>query len=222
LRIGRGEGVVAGRSHCDACGRTLGVLQTLPIVSYVGLAGACAGCRARIDPVHLAGEIAGAGVVTSSFAVLDPPRAALACGLGLTLICAATVDWKTLRLPDVLTAAVGVLGLGLAALDGPAAVLAGVCAAAASLALLLGLSWAARRRRGRPGLGRGDIKLIAALALWLGLGTPWLVAGAAGLGLGLMALARPADGRLPFGPAIAAAAWVVGLTQEAGAWPTTM
>jgi leader peptidase (prepilin peptidase)/N-methyltransferase len=82
--------------------------------------------------------------------------------------------------------------------------------------------WLAARRSGEPGLGLGDVKLLAALALWLGLATPWLIAAASLLGLLLMAITRPKDGRLAFGPAIAVSAWTIGIIGEAGQWPMMM
>jgi len=222
VRMSRGESPLAGRSRCDACGCTLGFAQTLPVLSYVGLGGACAGCRARIDPTHLAGEVAGAAVLATSLLSADPLRSALLAGLGLTLIAAAAVDVKVRRLPDLLTAPVAALGLALSALAGVATMAEGAIAAVVAVALLLALRWTGERVRGEPGLGLGDVKLIGALALWLGAATPWLVVVAAVAGLALMALTRPADGRLAFGLPIALAAWLVGMAREAGAWPTMM
>lgn len=219
LRMSRGENAFVGRSRCDGCGRALGFARTVPLVSYARLGGACAGCGARIDPLHLAGEAAGAVVVATAFLAGDATRAILLSGLGLTLIAAATVDAKARRLPDPLTAAVAVLAIALSALVSPSNVLSGLAAAAISASALLGLRWAARRRNGEPGLGLGDVKLIAALAVWLGAGTPWMIAAGALIGLLLMRLVRPADGRLPFGPAIAMGAWLVAMGREAGAWP---
>lgn len=220
VRMSRFQPVLAGRSHCDACGRTLGYVQTLPIVSYVGLRGACAGCRAAIDPIHLLGEGAGALVVVSAVFAADGWRIAALAALGLLLVAAATVDARVRRLPDVLTAGVAVTALGVAAASGVQTLLAGLTAAVAALALLGALRWVGERLRGEPGLGAGDVKLIAALALWLGAATPWMVVGAAGLGLLGMLVFRPADRRLAFGPAIATSAWAVGLAVEGGLWPT--
>lgn len=222
LRMSRGDSALVGRSRCDGCGCALSFAQTVPLVSYVGLGGACAGCGGRIDPLHMAGEAAGGLVVVTSLVAADPARSLLLSALGLTLIAAAAVDLKIRRLPDILTAGVATLGLGLSVLHSADAIIEGVVAAGLTAGALLLLRAASRRLRTDPGLGLGDVKLFAALALWLGAGTPWLVAGAAGVGLGIMCLTRPSDGRLAFGPAIAVAAWAVGFGQEAGLWPTTM
>lgn len=219
LRASRAEQVLHGRSHCDGCGQALGYVQTLPLVSYVMARGACRGCRGRIDPVHPVGEAAGGAVFLGAVMLDDPLRAVAVALLGLVLISAGAVDAKSQRLPDSLTLAAAVLCAVLAWTRSPAAGLAGLIAAAIAMAMLQGLRWIAHARNGEPGLGFGDVKLIAALALWLGADTPWMVVGAASLGLVAVAVLRPPGGRLPFGPPIAAAAWTLGFVREAHLWP---
>jgi leader peptidase (prepilin peptidase) / N-methyltransferase len=220
LRLCRGESAWRGRSRCDACGHTLGFAQTLPVVSFVALSGACTACRARIDPIHLAGEVAGAAIAMSAILATTPFRAGLLAALGLTLIAAVTVDWKQQRLPDRLTGIVAGLAAAAALSVSGAALGVGLAAAGITVGILLGLRALGVRLRGDPGLGLGDVKLLGALAIWLGAMTPWAVTVAAIFGLGVMAWLRPTDGRLAFGPAIAIGAWVVGIGQEAGLWPT--
>ena len=222
LRLSRGASAMRGRSQCDTCGHQLGFAQTVPVVSYLRLSGACAACRAKIDPTHLAGEVAGAVVVVTALFAQDLPRSLLLMGLGLTLIAAIAVDWKVRRLPDPLTLACAALCAALAVLVSWERLAEGVIAATVVTLTLLAVRWLAARRSGEPGLGLGDVKLLAALALWLGLATPWLVATASLLGLALMAITRPSDGRLAFGPAIAVSAWTIGIIGEAGQWPTMM
>jgi leader peptidase (prepilin peptidase)/N-methyltransferase len=219
LRMARGESVLAGRSRCDGCGRTLGYAQTAPLVSYVRLGGACLGCGARIDPLHPVGEAAGALVVVSAFLGGDLARGLVLSGLGLTLIVAAAMDARTRRLPDSLTMLVGAGGRLGCAPGGPATRLIGGAASLVTILVLLGLRELNQWRRGDPGLGLGDVKLMGALAIWLGTATPWAVVAGALLGLLMMAIVRPADRRLPFGPAIAAGAWIVGAGVEGGLWP---
>lgn len=218
LRSVRGEQALAGRSRCDGCGVGLGFAATTPLLSYAMTRGACAGCGARIDPLHPTGEAAGALIaLTAVLAAGTPVRAALLAVLGLVLLAASVVDARSRRLPDVLTAVVALLGLGLAAQRGEAAL--GLAAGGVAFLLVEGVRRGFLILRKRPGLGFGDVKLIAALAVWLGLATPWAVVAAALLGLAAFVVVRPADGRLAFGPALAAAGFAVGLIIEAGLWP---
>ena len=219
LRMTRAEQAVAGRSRCDACGVALGFARTAPVISYISLGGACADCGGRIDPIHLAGEVGGAVVVLAALLVAPPLTAALLVALGLLLLTTALVDAKTQRLPDALTAAIAVIGAVLAAQRSATDLAIGVAAAALTFAVFEAIRRGFLATQGKPGLGFGDVKLAAALALWLGLATPWAMAAASVLGLAAMGVVRPANGRLSFGPAIALAAFAIGLIREAWAWP---
>lgn len=217
LRSLRGEQALAGRSRCDGCGETLGFAATAPVVSYAVLRGACARCGSRIDPAHVAGEIAGAMLGGLAFWLTPPPQAALIVALGLVLLAASVIDQRIQRLPDPLTLAVALLSLGLAALNGQ--ILIGIAAAAVTFGLLEGLRRSFLRLRGRVGLGAGDVKLLSALALWLGTATPWAIALAALVGLLVALVTKPTDGRIAFGPLIAGGATIIGLAVDGGLLP---
>jgi leader peptidase (prepilin peptidase)/N-methyltransferase len=222
LRFARAEGFLTGRSHCDGCGRTLSYAQTIPVASYVWARGACRSCGGAIDRVHLAGELSGLLIVVAAAAAWDPLRSPMTAGLGLLLVAGSAIDAKIQRIPNLLTAGVAALALGLALTRSVVAMELGIAAALIALTLILPLREVSRRVRGDPGLGLGDVKLIAALALWLGAFTPWMILVASTAGLVAMAILRPKDGRLAYGPMLAAAGWTVGITMEWGLWPTTM
>jgi leader peptidase (prepilin peptidase)/N-methyltransferase len=145
-------------------------------------------------------------------------RAVLVAALGLALLAASVADWRTLRLPDVLTAIAAGLSVALAATRSPSAAWLGLVAAAATVMVLEIARRAFRRLRGREGLGAGDVKLAGALALWLGFATPWGLLAGSLIGL-LVSRRKAADERFAFGPALAAGAFAVGLFEEAFGWP---
>jgi leader peptidase (prepilin peptidase)/N-methyltransferase len=219
IRMARGEQAVLGRSHCDGCGATLSFAQTLPVAAFVRFRGACPICKGRIDPLHPIAEFTGAAIVLAALAVAAPWRASLLAAIGLVLLASSIVDIRTRRLPDLLTAAIAALGLGASFQRSLDAALEGLVAAIVSFVLLDGLRRGYAAIRDKPGLGFGDVKLIAALALWIGLAAPWAVALAAALGLLGSRLMRVSDGRLPFGPFIAVAAFAVGIAREVYPWP---
>jgi leader peptidase (prepilin peptidase)/N-methyltransferase len=222
LRSVHGEQAWTGRSHCDACGIGLTFLQTAPLISFAGLRGACAKCGARIDPSHFIGEAIGATTIGLSFLILPPLPASLVAAVALALLAASVVDAKTRRIPDVATAAVAICGIGLALTDGDLSLTTGLAASVLTFVVLEICRRLFVAAKGRPGLGFGDVKLAAALALWLGLATPWMFAGASLGGLGFYALARPQNPRIAFGPFIAFAAWIIGFAREAHWWPSQM
>lgn len=215
IRTARAEQSLLGRSHCDACSIPLPFSRTVPVLSFCRSGGMCAACGARIDPLHPLGEIAGAAIALASILVAPPAQAIVLAALGLVLLATSIVDLKTLRLPDLLTAAAAVLCMELAWRRGLEVLWIGLAAALLSLVVLEAIRRLFGALRRDPGLGFGDVKLIGALAIWLGFSTPWMVVIASASGLFLFALVRPQDGRLPFGPLIAASAWIVGLAQEA-------
>lgn len=63
---------LGGRSHCDACGRTLAWYELVPFVSYISLRGRCRTCAARIGWAPLLWELgSGALAVAVAVAVLS-------------------------------------------------------------------------------------------------------------------------------------------------------
>ena len=218
LRLTAGRTVLFGRSSCDACGATLGPLDLVPLASFAALRGRCRHCGASIDRTHVAME-AGAVVVAVWAALVTSAWIVIAsCVLGWTLLTLAAIDWRTGLLPDVLTLPLALAGLGVAYAIAPEMLLDHVIGAAAGFAVFAALAEFYRRLRGRHGLGLGDAKLLGAAGAWLGWnGLPTVVLYAAFIGLALV-LARRVRGealqagdKLAFGPALAAATWLVWL-----------
>lgn len=152
--------------------------------------------------------------------LLTSPATAVAVMLLLCLALAvlSAIDIETQLLPDAITLPLIAVGLVLSAKQGNAALAANSIAAAAALLLLWGVAELYRRWRGRDGLGLGDAKLFAAAGAWLGpAALPTVLAYAAiagviatlisGLRGGQVGLAT----RIPFGPYLAFAIWLVWL-----------
>ncbi|HEY6826554.1 MAG TPA: A24 family peptidase [Gemmatimonadaceae bacterium] len=85
--------------------------------------------------------------------------------LGVCLLIAIAWDVARRRVPNLVTGAVALLGMAAQLVDkGGWSALSGLAAAALSL-LVLYRPWAARA------LGGGDVKMAAAVAIWVGLGS---------------------------------------------------
>jgi leader peptidase (prepilin peptidase)/N-methyltransferase len=216
IRWPQGRSVVAGRSACDKCGRTLEPRDLVPILSWSLARGRCRTCGARIDRRHLAAE-AGAAMVGLIAILAHPvPLAAVTAILGWWLFLLAALDLEHEWLPDRLTWPL--LAAGLAAAWGGfgppfESRLIGAAAGFASLFLIARLY---RALRGREGLGGGDPKLFAAIGAWLGwTQLPFVLVGAGLLGLAALLLKRLRGGsvaatdRLPLGTLMALAAWPI-------------
>ncbi len=144
--------------------------------------------------------------------------------LGPACLLLAWIDFREGIIPDWLNLAIAALGAIHAAALGGAAFLA---EAIVEAAIIGGAIWVLRRLyfmlRGVQGLGLGDVKLLAASALWVGAaGIPMqlLVASltallaAVGLQLGGQAMTRQTA--LPFGPFLALGLLITLALQQTG------
>lgn len=214
LRWPEGRGVMRGRSACDSCGRVLGAVDLVPMISALLLRGRCRTCGGKIAPLH--------GRMEAGCAVIG----ALACGLapglvgagwallGWLLLTLAILDWRHFWLPDALTLPLAFLGLTLGLWVTDAALSDRVIGAAAGYGVLLAVAVSYRMARGREGLGLGDAKLMGGLGAWFGWqALPFILLMAAGIGLvavlASVALGRKitAATRVPLGTCLAVAAF---------------
>ena len=206
LRWPRGA-PLTGRSHCDGCGRVLGVRDLVPLLSFALARGRCRACGAAIDWRHPAIELAAALIGAAAF-VVEPSIWGLAGALfGWLLLALLALDAGHYWLPDALT--MPLLGLGLLLGRGEMADrLLGAAIGGGALLLVAGIY---RLARGRDGLGLGDVKLMAGLGAWLGwplLPTLLLMAALLGLGLAAWRKLRGAPiTHVPLGACLAAAAF---------------
>jgi leader peptidase (prepilin peptidase) / N-methyltransferase len=201
--VERPGSIITGRSACPACGATLTARDLVPIASWLASRGRCRHCGAPVSPAYPATELACAAYALAIYAMHGAtPEAAFLLAAAPLLAALVLVDLRTYLLPDVLT--LPLLALGLAA--HPA--LEHLAAAALYAALPWAVGWATSRVLKKDALGLGDVKFCAAAGAWLGLGPlPWffVLAGAAGVALGLAWRAAGRGAAFPFGPALIAA-----------------
>jgi leader peptidase (prepilin peptidase) / N-methyltransferase len=202
---------VFGRSRCAACGAGLGWREMLPLWSWLRQRGRCRQCGARIGWQPLLAEVAASAIILIAWATLAPASAMLATLVGWWLLLLALVDDEHGRLPDVLTLPLLALGLAvasLAPLPGLASPLDSALGAVAGFLVFYLVARLYAAWRGRPGLGLGDAKLLAALGAWLGvagLAPLILIAALAGLGFALASGKRRPEDAIAFGPCLALA-----------------
>ncbi|HEX7741293.1 MAG TPA: prepilin peptidase, partial [Sphingobium sp.] len=184
LRWPQGRSVARGRSACDGCGRVLGAIDLVPMVSALAQRGRCRSCGAGIDPLHGRIEV-GCAIIGALAWGFAPGLAGLGWALlGWLLLTLAVLDWRHLWLPDALTLPLAFLGLTLGLwVTGPL-LMDRVIGAAAGYLALLAVAVSYRTVRGRDGLGLGDAKLMGALGAWFGWqALPFILLMAASLGL---------------------------------------
>jgi leader peptidase (prepilin peptidase) / N-methyltransferase len=207
-----GLSVMAGRSRCDGCRTTLTIKQLIPVISFLAQDGRCSKCAAPIGRTQIFAELAAMAAGASAFLWL-PPQDALRLALMIWLLLPLIIlDIKYFWLPDSLVAALAISGLvsGLLLVSDYNWGLHLGAAAICWLALE-GARIGYQRMRGIQGMGAGDPKLLAALALWIApLHLPYLLFASSGLGL-IYAIAMHSrenvtENKLPFGAFLAIAA----------------
>lgn len=207
-----------GRSRCVSCGGALAARDMVPLASFLWLGGRCRQCGAAQGLFHPAVELAALGLALWAWSATEGWLLWASCGFAWTLLALALIDLEHQILPDGLTVPLAAAGLAVAWFAQPAAILDNVSGAAIGYALFWLVAWAYRRWRGRDGLGRGDAKLLGALGAWVGAsGLPSVVllaslmALAGALALRSFRVTGALHDRVAFGPALAAAGWLVWL-----------
>jgi leader peptidase (prepilin peptidase)/N-methyltransferase len=217
---------VGGESRCDGCGRRLGVLDLVPVVSWIALRGRCRRCGARIGAFHPVVEVLAPALGVWAWVEMDR---SWQLGVVLWLIpvglAVSAIDLRTFMVPTrVVWPAFGVAvlisAIGALVESEPRwlwSAVVGVVVMAGPLAII----WFALP----AGMGFGDVRL-AVLAGWtvgfvaagdlrgaVTLAVVVLAAAAViGLVLGVVALgARGRKAKVPFGPAILISTYVCSL-----------
>ena len=217
-RVPRDESIARPPSHCPSCSTPLAPYDNIPVLSYLILRGKCRHCRATISVRYPLVE-ALTGALFASAAVRFGYHLELAayCVLAAFLVALSGIDLDTRLLPRrivYLGTATGVVLLGAAAGVGGTGrpVVDAAIGAAVGFGALFLVHFVSPQ-----GMGFGDVRLAGMLGLYLGfLGVAHVGVGlfagfvlGAVVGLALMGLGRAGRrSRIPFGPFLAAGAWV--------------
>lgn len=223
LRLPAGRTVLWGRSRCGGCERTLGIVDHVPIASFLAMGGRCRTCRAPIPPRYLLLELAALSIGIMAAFVDAGPLALAGAIFGWGLMASAVIDGEHFLLPDQITLPLGVLGLVAAFLVPELDVGSALGGAAVGFIGLYLLAYLFRRIRGVEGLGGGDPRLFGAIGAWVGWqGLPSVLVSSCLAGLAVVVGAIltgrgwTAERRLPFGVFLALGAWIVWLVGPIG------
>ena len=197
-------------SHCPHCNTPVGMLDNIPLLSFLLLHGKCRHCRAPISVRYPLIELTSALLLVAALAVFGVTATALAYTLLLwMLLMLSAIDIDHMLLPDQLTLPLLWLGLLGAVTILPISPTSAIIGAVAGYMFLWSLYWLFKLLTGKEGLGYGDFKLLAALGAWLGwqlLPLIILLASLTGavVGISMMAFGNKSKGTpIPFGPFLA-------------------
>jgi leader peptidase (prepilin peptidase) / N-methyltransferase len=226
-RLPRGESLSHPASHCPKCGTPINWYDNIPLLSWLLLRGRCRKCSVSISWRYPAVELL-SGLLWLAAGLrfgLSPATAAAVAFLYLLLLL-AFIDWDTMRLPNSLVSILFGIGLLSAAvsqttglvvapllawggeglLDQPIAHAIMGALLGGGIVLLLSLGYAAVRKA--PGMGMGDVKLLAAMGMYLGVYSVMTLFLGAMLGAvyGVVSSLGSPEGvrrKFPFGPFLA-------------------
>jgi leader peptidase (prepilin peptidase)/N-methyltransferase len=171
------------RSRCPSCRRELGVLENIPVLSWLVLRGRCRSCGWRIPLRYPLVELANACLWALAGALAPSLPVALVHAVVLSgLVVASAVDFDRFEIPDEVS--IGGMLLAplcsvlLPALHGESAVarelsgpggvdrvgalLTSLFGIAVGGGALLGVGWLGKKVFRRDAMGLGDVKLLAA------------------------------------------------------------
>jgi leader peptidase (prepilin peptidase)/N-methyltransferase len=194
-RLPRGMSLVQPPSHCPNCKHRLGVLDLLPILSWILSRGRCRYCGQKISPRYLAVEVV-TGAVWAGFwwkhLVMgsDPALFLLYVAFATILLAALFIDIEHYLIPDSLNALllpvavvhnvyVTAAGKGGTVFVGELAVPMALAGYLLGFGVLFGIALLGRVLLRKDAMGHGDIKLARGIGAMIG----------PGLALGAFALA---------------------------------
>ena len=191
-RMPRGLSVVYPGSACPGCKQPIAMYDNVPVLSWLLLGGRCRKCQTPISPRYMVVEFLCALLFLACYGHFGLTLAALKyCTLGFLLLGLIFTDAETQLLPDKLTLTGVALGLvfsfivpvnDLVAQMLPSvfplpagtsswrtlSLLDSLAGATIGASFIYGVGAIYLRARGRPGMGFGDVKLMAMVGAFLG------------------------------------------------------
>ncbi len=162
-------GLATPRSRCGNCGHLIRWYENIPLVSWLALRAKCSACKTPISVRYPLVELATAVLFALASWKFGPNPATLAwCAALALLVSMSMIDLDTKYLPDDLTYPLLWGGLLAAALGWTIPLSTAVWGAVAGYVPLWLIASGFALLMKRPGMGGGDLKLLAALGAWLG------------------------------------------------------
>jgi len=230
-----GLSIVAPRSYCPSCNKTIPWYLNIPLVSWLMLRGRCRFCRARISPRYILVELLTAILFLLAWlkwsactccprplglaAVLDGKLVPMYWLVIWGLVLGTFVDFDEMIIPDRVTLGGIIAGFICSALapslHGQDTWLKGLMFASLGMAIGWGLLWSmgaiGKLILKKDAMGFGDVKLMGAVGAFFGWRAVLFVIFVSSLtgsivGIALvLAKRKEMQGKIPYGPYIALA-----------------
>lgn len=217
-RLPIGQSVSTPRSHCPECKHVLRPWELIPVVSYLLLNRKCSQCRMDISWRYPGVEIL-TGVLFILTRLLQPNQTNIGIVFDLVfvslLVALTMIDIDTFRLPDILVGYVAAAGLLKIIVLGEPTFWSGLIGALGAGGVFFLITYFYPE-----GMGLGDVKLVAALGVYLGYPSVFYVIFLASLfgvflgGINFLLRKKSLRDPIPFGPFLAGGSLVVLLGKD--------
>lgn len=210
-RICNNENWISGRSHCEHCNHELGVLDLIPIFSYIFLGGKCRYCKKHITVRYLLIELLMGFIFLITFLsrrMLDLKLVQYLI-LFVLLMGLSLVDLETYIIPDgfIILGIINFL-LGLFGNDVKSYLIEGLSGGLIIGGTLLIISLIMDKVLNKESMGGGDIKLLFMVCLYTGVFKGlFLLFVSCVIGLVFVVLLK--QRKIAFGPSISIAAFFI-------------
>ncbi|MBO1005597.1 prepilin peptidase [Pseudogracilibacillus auburnensis] len=210
LRVPVHQSIVSPRSACPGCGRTLSVMELIPVFSYLIQLGKCRHCKKRISPIYPMMELLTASLFLFAYMKLGWTFDLLIAWTLISLLVIISVsDITYMLIPDKILLVFAGIFIAARVVQPLTPWWDSLLGGIVIFAILLGIAVITK-----GGIGGGDIKLYALLGVLLGFKVVLLsfflanifgaIIGLTGMAIGIFERKKP----IPFGPFIAIGALI--------------
>ena len=217
-RVPKGESLLYPSSHCTNCNHKLGVLELIPVLSFLFLGGKCKKCNNKISWFYPIFEFTSGLLFALSFYVFG---FSLECLLSIVFISMLLIiiisDYQTMIIPDsvliIFSSLIIIIKFFLGGIDVIGmSLLHGLGAFIFMLLLKLFGDFIFKKES----MGGGDIKLLGVFGLMFGFPMSIVsvfLAAIIGLPISLILLKKTSNHEIPFGPFLAISAIIIVLLE---------
>lgn len=213
-RVPKGESLLYPSSHCTKCNHKLGVLELIPILSFLFLGGKCRKCKDKISWFYPLFEFFSGVLFALSYIVYG---FSLECLLSIVFISMLLIiiisDYQTMIIPDsvliIFSAMIVIIKYFMNGFEG---VGISLLHAIGAFAFMLLLKLFGDFIFKKESMGGGDIKLLAVFGLVFGFPMSIIavfISAIIGLPISLFLLKKNSSHEIPYGPFLAIAAILI-------------
>lgn len=204
-RLPKKESIITPPSHCSVCNAHLGVLELIPIISFIIQKGKCKHCGAKIGWYNLVFELLSGILFALSYISFGlSPQLLISTTFISMLLIIMVSDFNYMIIPDEVLLFFGILlSVEIGIFNGFQDLLLKLLQAIMAFITMYGLKILGDHMFKKESMGGGDIKLLFIFGLVLGYPIAIFtifVASLIGLPISLISLSNNSKHIIPFGP----------------------